>query len=251
MKQDFHLCVLSIFPLPASGSVCKPPLSLARPPTPTLDVLGAVFPQQIGLAFAAAVVLAPGLTPGLAARSLGSGNFFKKFCDASCLRHARLAPEYRRRRRRWYACASLECAVTPNVLLPSISAKARSTVASEYDDAPRSGRCGSVCRSSSRRTLDRASGCWGVGAGSAAQREEKGQESGGLRTYLGPWSFTRDTYIFTRRSRCPSRFCPRTTDRVPMPRPTLSCRSRRTIPQSCLSQPAGTTIRSPSGVFGL
>ena len=82
-----------------------------------------------------------------------------------------------------------------SVLLPSISAKARSTVASEYDDAPHSGRCGCVCHSSSRRTLDRASGCWGVGAGSAARREEKGHEACELRTYFEALVYERHVHF--------------------------------------------------------
>jgi hypothetical protein len=61
----------SSVPLPASGSVCEPPLPLALVPPPALplDVLG---PVPTGFPLAVAAVAAPGLTadvPGLAARS--------------------------------------------------------------------------------------------------------------------------------------------------------------------------------------
>ena len=116
----------SSVPLPASGSVCEPPLPLAPPPTLPLDVLGAVFPLAPALA-AATIVPAPGLTPGLAARSLGFNKLLKKFCNTSCCVGLGALPSIG------------DVGVAPARLPrpPSISASARSTVGSENDDAPK------------------------------------------------------------------------------------------------------------------
>ena len=114
-----------------------PTLTCQAPNTPTRRPRRCL-PTTIGLAFATAIVQAPRLTPGLAARSSVSGDLFKKFGDASCRDVLGSLP-------------SIGDVGAPahlsSVLLPSISAKARSTVASEYDDAPCSERCGCVCGS--------------------------------------------------------------------------------------------------------
>ena len=217
-----------------------------------------MFALQSGLALAAAIVPAPRIAPGLAPRSLGLNTLLKKSWDASC---------------------SLACSVEldglpsigsvdvgaparlPSVLLPSISAEARSTVGSEYDDEPKGptrpamGAAGSAedtaelrsgCsrRSSARGTLILASGCWGVGEGLAARREEKGQEAGRLRTYL----------VHERRLHFSRAGAAVLVDSI-MPHPKLSRRSRRAIPRSGANrpnpQPAGTMMRSPSSIFGL
>ena len=148
----------------------------------------------------------------------------------------------------------------PSVLLPSISVKARSTIGSVYDGAPKGltrpamGAAGSAedtaglrsgrsRLSSARGTLILASGCW-VGEGSAARREEKGQEAGRLRTYL-----VHESRLHFSRAGVAVRF-----DSI-MFHPTLSRRCRRATPRSGHNRPnprpTGTTMRSPSSVFGL
>ena len=119
----------SSVPLPASGSVCDPPLSLAPPSSALpLDVLG---PVAAGLAVGAAVV--PGLTaevPGLAARSLGFSRLLKKFCSTSCCVGLGALP-------RLGDVGAPPRLRPPPMLLPSISASARSTVGREKDDEPK------------------------------------------------------------------------------------------------------------------
>ena len=101
-------------------------------PCPPLGVLGAVFALQSGLALAAAIVPAPGITPGLAARYLGLNNLLKKSWDASCSVVLDGLP----------SIGSVDVgapARLPGVLPPSISAEAW-TVGSEYDDEPKAQR---------------------------------------------------------------------------------------------------------------
>ena len=242
----------SSIPLPASGYVCEPPLPLALPPAlPQLGVLGAVFALRSGLALAAAIVPAPRIAPGLAPPSLGLNNLLKKSWDASCSVLLDGLP----------SIGSVDVgapARLPSVLLPSISAEACSAVGSEYDDKPKGStkpatgatgsaedtaglRSGRSRRRSARGTLILASGCWGVGEGPAARREEKGQEASSLRTYLV--HVTRDAYIFP------------ATESLSESIPSCFTRSRRAIPRSGPNrpnpQPAGTTMRTPSSVFGL
>ena len=161
-------------------------------PSP-LGVLGAAFALQSGLALAAVIVPTPGIAPGLAARSLAL-NLLKEFVNTSYCVVLDGLP----------SIGSVDVGAParhPSVLLSSISAEACSTVGSEYDYKPKGPRrpamstagsaentaglrSGHSRRRSARDTLILASGCWGVGEGLAARREEKGQEAGRLRTYL-------------------------------------------------------------------
>jgi hypothetical protein len=79
-----------------------------------------------------------------------------------------------------------------------------------------------------------------------------GGGQGGLRT-LGPWSCTRDAYIFRAPSSL-SESIPASDERSrshASPHAFASKPSRRTTIFPQLSQPAGTTMRSRSSVFGL
>ena len=71
----------SSVPLPASGPVCEPPPPLA-PNTPTRCPRRRLL-ITIWTRTHSSTVPVPGLTSGLAARSLGFSNLLKKFCGAS------------------------------------------------------------------------------------------------------------------------------------------------------------------------
>jgi hypothetical protein len=126
-NRRHHRSHPSSAPLPASGSVCDSPLSLAPPPALPFNILDSVptsFP---------AVVQAPGLTaevPGLAAGSLEFSRLLKKFCSTSCCLGLITLP-------RIADVGAPERLPRPRVqpaLLPSISASARLTVGREKDD---------------------------------------------------------------------------------------------------------------------
>ena len=106
-------------------------------------------------------------------------------------------------------------------------------------------------RSSSRRTFDRASGYWGVGAGSAARREEKGHEAGGLRTYFEALVIYK-RYVHFQAPKSLTESLLSSDDRScshASPHAFASKLSRNTTISPQLSQPIGTTMRLPSSVF--